>query len=184
MRLFVGIELPQDAKRELVARQCELRRIAVGRWKREENMHLTIRFIGEVGQAQLEKLCMSLNQTAESVCPFILKLGPTGFFGMSREIIRVVWTGIEGDVKELLHLKSAIDSALAENGIMAEKRLYHPHITLAQDVRLNPGKEIVISSASTVDFQVDRFDLILSTEETRRRVYASLHQVQFIKRME
>lgn len=125
MRLFVALDLPAALKERLV-------RLGFGvegaRWSVPANLHITLRFIGEVGRTQAAEIDETL--AAIRAPGFSLKIASVGSFGEGREA-RSLWAGVER-AEPLLHLQRKIERALSSHDIDAEKRKFAPHITLAR----------------------------------------------------
>jgi 2'-5' RNA ligase len=125
MRLFVAIDLPEGVKERLAA-------IATGlpgaRWVAAEQLHLTLRFIGEVEGSVVHDIRDVLDEVVRA--PFDLQLQGVGFFP-PRKKPRVVWVGVEKN-KELIQLRNRIESGLTRIGLEPEGRKFAPHITLAR----------------------------------------------------
>lgn len=175
MRLFIGIEFPERVIAALTAVQGELRANSQrGRFKRRENFHLTLKFLGEVPAADVPLLTAPLATVAAAVSPFAIGLGRVGQFG-SGSPVRTVWVDASGDLERLQDLQGRVEQALAPLGFPAERRPWRPHITLAQDVV--PAPAAPPWSAYRVDkkpFTVTEYALILSEESDRRRVYTPI----------
>ncbi len=125
IRLFVAIDLPDPVRQRLAAMSCGL---PGARWVREEQLHLTLRFIGEVDGAVFRDIRAALDTVA---CrPFTLQLDGVGFFP-PRGRPRVVWSGVAANSK-LVHLRNRIESTLVGCGLAPERRRFSPHITLAR----------------------------------------------------
>ena len=125
MRLFIAIDLPERLKDELAIISFGLpqaRRIP------PEQLHLTLRFIGEVDGALFGDIKSGLKSVIGS--PFPLTLNGLGCFPPRRDP-QVLWVGIESAV-ELLELRKKVDSCLFKLGISPEQRKFSPHITLAR----------------------------------------------------
>ena len=125
MRLFIAIDLPKRIKRELAVISFGLPQ---ARWVPHEQLHLTLRFIGEVDGALFQDLKSCLESINGS--PFPLTLNGLGCFPPRRDP-QVLWVGIEKSV-ELLELRKRVDSCLSKLGIAPEQRKFSPHITLAR----------------------------------------------------
>lgn len=125
MRLFVALDLPADLKQRLA-------RLATGiegaRWSAADNLHITLRFIGEVGRAEAAEIDETL--ACLQAPSFALKIVGVGAFGEGREA-RSLWAGVER-AEPLLHLQRKIERALSSHDIDADKRKFAPHITLAR----------------------------------------------------
>ncbi|HEX9592764.1 MAG TPA: RNA 2',3'-cyclic phosphodiesterase [bacterium] len=133
-RLFVAIDLPPEVKGRLVPLRGGL---PGARWVEGEQLHLTLRFIGEVDGGVLREIRASLETVHGR--PFSLALQGVGHFP-PRGQPRVVWVGVEKSAP-LTQLHGRVESALAAVGVAREGRKFSPHITLA---RLNgtPGSRV------------------------------------------
>ena len=125
IRLFVAIELP-DAVRARLARMCA--GVPGARWAAPENMHLTLRFIGEVEEPLVEELVDSLAHVRAPVFElFVETLGAFDAGGPPHTL----WAGVRPD--ERLHrLQAKIERATVGCGLKPEGRRYTPHVTLAR----------------------------------------------------
>ena len=125
IRLFVAVALP-DALRRRLAMLCGGVRGA--RWADESNMHLTLRFIGEVGEDRVEDIVDALGRIAAP--PFDLTLAGAGHFE-TRGRVRTLWIGIEPS-PPLADLQGRIEGVLQRTGLPAEGRKFAAHIALAR----------------------------------------------------
>jgi 2'-5' RNA ligase len=124
-RLFVAIDFPEDIKQQL-ARLCY--GLPGARWVDENQMHLTIRFIGEVDGGIFREIRDALSFI--KVPGFRLTLKGVGHFP-PRKNPRVLWAGVEKN-DTLLLLRNKIESTLVRVGLAAEERKFSPHVTLAR----------------------------------------------------
>ena len=129
IRLFVAIELPADLRRRMASLGVGIGR---ARWVAEDNLHLTLRFIGEVQDDHLDDIATALGQVRFR--PFPVTVRGAGHFGSGRRV-RSLWLGVEKSA-ELAALRDRVESALVRIGIAPEGRKFHPHVTVA---RLNNG---------------------------------------------
>ncbi|WP_164155373.1 RNA 2',3'-cyclic phosphodiesterase [Sandarakinorhabdus rubra] len=125
MRLFVGLELPDEVKSALLA---AMGGVAGARWQRAEQLHLTLRFIGEVDRHQAADIAAALGRV--NVRPFAAELGEAGLFE-HRGRVDTLWVGVR-PADALAGLAKAVNAALAGVGIAPETRAFLPHITLAR----------------------------------------------------
>lgn len=171
-RLFVAVELPDDVRQTLTALQKGLSGI---RWTAPGNLHLTVRFIGEVPMAQVEKIRVALEDAQAK--SFSLRLRELGFF--DRRPQAVLWAGID-ESQELLALKEQIDATLAAR---ADLRLpqgrFSPHITLGRmkNADRKALREFAVqpSIAAQTPFSVNAFTLfssVLAPEGAKHTVEA------------
>ncbi|MBT1073898.1 RNA 2',3'-cyclic phosphodiesterase [Geobacter grbiciae] len=125
MRLFVAIDLPDEVKRS-VADIC--RGVPGVRWLPPDQLHLTLRFIGEEDDAVAAAIRRGLAEITSP--PFPLSLQGVGCFPSPRRP-RVLWVGLSGGAP-LQQLQQKVEAAVVAAGILAEERPFSPHITLAR----------------------------------------------------
>ena len=123
-RLFVAIDLPAAIRDQLAALCCGL---PGARWVEPEQLHLTLRFIGEVDGGIMNRVREALAEVRAET--FSLQLAGVGFFP-PRGNPRVAWVGISKN-ELLLRLHHRVEAALIRAGFPPEERKYSPHITLA-----------------------------------------------------
>lgn len=128
-RLFVGIDPPEAIKDQLIDLMGG---VSAARWQTDEQLHLTLRFIGEVDRHQANDVAAALTSIHHP--RFELALSGAGTFD-KRGQVNALWAGVTPhDDVHRLHKK--VDQTVTRTGIAPEHRAYHPHITLA---RLNRG---------------------------------------------
>ena len=159
MRLFVALGLPDDVAQNLLLLQGG---IPGARWYAREQLHLTLRFIGEVDGIQAADIDDALNGI--SAPGFALELHSVGSFG-GRDP-RQLWAGVRPS-EALMHLQRKIETVLQRIGLAPEPRKFTPHVTLAR-LRASPrAKVIEYLSAHALyasqPFDVNAFELYSST---------------------
>ena len=132
MRMFVAIELPEAACNAVHALGLKLRREKDGAsWVRPENMHLTLRFYGDVPDAQTRPLIESLCRRISPLrWPVLLTRGIGAFPSVRRPSI--LWAGLETLSGDLDALQQAAEAAASDIGLPPETRAFHPHVTIAR----------------------------------------------------
>lgn len=125
IRLFVAVDLPDSIKDELSGITFGL---PGARWVEPDQLHLTVRFIGEVDGGLFADIRSALEDVRASQFP--LELKGLGVFPPRKEP-RVLWVGLEKS-EGLWQLRKKVDSALSRVGLAPEKRKFSPHITLAR----------------------------------------------------
>jgi RNA 2',3'-cyclic 3'-phosphodiesterase len=129
MRLFVALDLPGEIRASMLQYTDRVRRLAPeARWARPEGLHVTLKFIGEVSDANAQDIKSGL-ATLEAA-PFQVDFENVGFFPTPKSP-RVFWIGVEGGAP-LVELAAAIDNATHALGIAKEDRAFSPHLTLAR----------------------------------------------------
>ncbi len=159
IRLFVALELPDEVKERL----SHLKGGVPGaRWLPPEQLHLTLRFIGDVAEDVATDVQTELAHVKAE--PFDFYLDGTGCFGEGRKA-RVLWAGLEAS-DELVHLRKKVEMAVEHAGLEPETRKFTPHVTLA---RLRHPKPAAMGDwlASNATFRAgpiraDRFTLFSS----------------------
>ena len=170
MRLFVAIELNDAVKKSLMDAQKAL----VGfnrmvRWVGKEQMHLTLKFLGEVKSGKLPEIKRAVEAAATDSIPFDLDAVGTGCFPPKGKV-RVVWTGIEKSGDELANCQAKVESELEKVGFPKEERPFSPHLTLGRVKEdLSGGElrdEIARVDAKRVSQRVEKI-VLMSSELTR-----------------
>jgi 2'-5' RNA ligase len=133
IRSFIAINLSPEIRRSLEEVSAKLKERLPGvpvRWVPVENIHLTIKFLGDVSVSNLEMLQKILRAEASQHSPFEFSVGNIGAFpSISRP--RVIWVGVEAP-DELQALQHGVEAETARLGYAREKRPYSPHLTLGR----------------------------------------------------
>lgn len=158
-RLFVAIELPETVK-DLLTLVCA--GLPGAKWRTREQMHLTLRFIGEVRGDVARDVEETL---AEVRAPaFDLRLRGIGHFG-DRRRARLLWAGVE-PCDELFFLNERIERSLVRIGLEPERRKFRPHVTIAKlnGTRMDRVNRFEAEHCDFVGepFHVDQFTLFSS----------------------
>ena len=136
MRAFLAVELSDEIKECFGRFQSEGERRHHGiRWVRAENVHLTLRFLGETDDRRVEKLRVEVEACLSAMTAFNLTLGGPGQFGPDAGP-RTLWFGIEAGQAALAALARGVETAARKVGFPAEKRPWVPHLTVGR----NPKK--------------------------------------------
>ena len=178
MRLFTGIDFPQQVVDSIEQLLAQLKPAARIRWSPTGNLHLTTKFIGEWPEDRLADL-----NTALAAIPvsgrITIGIRGLGFFPNAKSP-RVFWAGIDAP-PQLAELAGATDRALEALGIAAEKRPYSPHLTLArinEPVPLQALHERIgkLPSQDFGEFAAGRFFLYRSKLSPAGSVYTRLSE--------
>ena len=132
-RTFIAIEFPSDTRARIGAHIQQLRREfpdVRASWSREENTHLTVKFLGNVPDARIDSVSKAAAQAASGMTPFELTISGCGSFPPHGRP-KVLWVGIDTS-DPLLRLQSALEDSYAEAGFAREARAYHPHLTIGR----------------------------------------------------
>lgn len=145
-RTFIAIELPVDVRARVAQHIACLRRELPGvraSWSREDNLHLTLKFLGNVPVADIPKVSDAVASATESVSSFELTFSDCGAFPPhGRPSVLWIGAGSAGILpaspaqlptpSELARLYNSIETELAEAGFPRESRPFHPHLTIAR----------------------------------------------------
>jgi RNA 2',3'-cyclic 3'-phosphodiesterase len=130
-RCFIAIEIP-DANSLTKFNHLLNKDFANSdiKWVKPENMHLTLVFLGEITDEQVEAAIKVLRSVSENYNPFVCELKGFGSFG-TKNNPTVLWIGIDVS-KPLLELKNRLDSGLKSSGYKINENKYRPHLTLGR----------------------------------------------------
>src|SRR5207247_2680230 len=141
---FIAIQLSDEMKREIGSVQAELKREVSGSgrrgkavkigWTQPEGIHLTLKFLGDIQETQVEALREILHRVAAPARPFTLEARGLGAFPNPRAP-RVIWLGLHGsndDMAELQRLQAAVEAGLGGLGFPKDARAFRPHLTVAR----------------------------------------------------
>lgn len=134
MRVFCAVELPEEARERAAEHAALLRerfRDVRASWPRAENLHLTLKFLGEMEERRVEALSNAAGRAAEDSQPFTLKIEGAGAFPR-RGAPRVLWLGVTDPTGGLARLQSRLEDECEREGFPREERGFHPHLTLAR----------------------------------------------------
>lgn len=167
-RLFIAIDLPERVKFALSQLAGE---VPGARWVGASEIHLTLRFIGEISPQVLSSIKSAL--TSVSFSPFMLSLSGVGHFPPHGHP-RVLWVGLEKG-PELVSLQKRIESAVQQAAIPPEERPFSPHITLAR-LKETPAAAVARFEAAHrglafVPFPVEEFILYSSILTPRGAIH-------------
>jgi 2'-5' RNA ligase len=130
IRAFIAIEIHHAVIQRIFAAMDELRqRISGIRWNSPNNCHLTLKFLGDIDERQIEPIGQVLQRDLSLFPRFAINAKGLGVFPDAKRP-RVLWVGIEG--KPLAALAEKVEKALASVGFAEEKRKFTPHLTIGR----------------------------------------------------
>jgi 2'-5' RNA ligase len=167
VRLFVAVAIPDGVAQPLLLMQGG---VPGARWSTREQLHLTLRFIGEVDGREANAIDDALS--ALTAPKFTLALKGVGEFGGGKP--RALWAGVAPS-QALLHLQRKVETALQRIGLEAEQRKFTPHVTLARLKATARGHvmEFLVDHAlyASVPFAVEEFILYSSETSPKGSLY-------------
>jgi RNA 2',3'-cyclic 3'-phosphodiesterase len=181
MRLFTAIDLPEEPQLRLERLLSALRPEALIKWSPLDNLHITIKFIGEWPEERLDEIDRALAGLGPRE-PFEIVLRGLGWYPNER-LPRVLWAGVHAG-PGLAKLARDIDGALAAAGVAKEERAFAPHLTLARiksPIPLGELRERVkqLQPADLGEFSVRGYSLFRSDPGSNSSIYRKLRDYQF-----
>jgi 2'-5' RNA ligase len=176
MRCFIAITLPEEIKKKISEITKSLTEKGIKK-VRESNLHLTLKFLGEVEENKIEEI----KQVIEKINykKFNVSLKNFGFFP-NDSFIKVVWIGIEKGSKEIIELQKQIDLRLKDLGFKQERN-FEPHLTIAR-VKFLENKKNFLEKIKELKFEdnfsVLNFDLMQSFLKPEGPVYKKILAVE------
>lgn len=160
MRTFIAIEIPDEIKQQMADVQRRIRNeggVDAG-WPRPEGMHLTLKFLGEVPEAQITDIKEALTAAVQGMTGFRLEIGGAGAFPNARNA-RVVWIGVSGDLDSLNRLQTRVEDAMAGVGMERENRAFTPHLTLGRIKYVRSRESLLGALEQVKDVRLPGFEV-------------------------
>lgn len=150
MRTFIAIDVSSEMINTLESLQSRFKTLGLhASWTRPGNMHLTLKFLGEIDPGRVPRLNEILTETVAPFGSFRVSLDGVGVFPHLRNP-RVLWVGLKDEEGTLARLQSAVDRAMAGEGFPPETRKFSPHLTLAR-IKSPKGKQALKNELETLD---------------------------------
>ena len=147
------------------------------------NMHVTMRFFGEVSAQAAEDIAAATAVAAREFSPFTLRLGAPGVYP-SPSRARVLWVGLTGDTQALLAARRQVDAALVAIGLRAERGKFSPHLTVARlsdrarpDARRRAVATLMAGPPPPAPFRVEGMTLYRSELSSSGANYSPLARI-------
>ena len=132
IRTFIAIEIPKTVIYRIRELQDAIKAYGFKiRWVRAENIHLTLKFLGDIEEIKINEIAEAVSKTAEKHSPISLKAKGIGVFpGIKRP--RVLWVGLAGQLEALVKLQTTLDENLIVFDFPKEKRPFKGHLTMGR----------------------------------------------------
>lgn len=183
MRTFIAIELPQEIKDFLSRLQTELKATQADvKWVAPENIHLTLKFLGEIDDKKLTQIIEIIDDTAKGKDKFRICISSLGAFPKI-DFPRVIWVGIETGDKEIKEIAGGLEEKIAKTGIPKEDRPFSSHITIGR-TRSTLNREKLVGylknkselGGEKLEFYVTKVTLFKSTLTPKGPLYEALKE--------
>ena len=171
MRMFLAIELEEAWKEQLSLLQQEVgKRCQGGHFTEKNNLHLTVKFIGEVKRDELGALVAATAEAGGATRAFSMEIARLGYFSRGKRAI--LWAGI-GANPALVRLHQNVERAMQKQGFARDRAKYTPHITLGRELAfLAPFEQMQKEAAIDIaPMAVTRLSLMESRREGPRLIY-------------
>ena len=182
MRTFIAVEIPKDIQEAIGDYIDSIRESFKDvKWVSPENLHLTIKFLGEVKESDLKNLSGCVEKAASDFSPFSIDLSNIGFFPSSKNL-KVIWIGTDGGADNLLDLFQELENFLENLGFDREARAFSPHLTIGRvkkkkkhkyHVNINPEE---LPEFKSVKFYVKSIAIIKSILTPQGPIYEKLYE--------
>ena len=185
IRTFIAIELLDEVCKKITEIQSEIKPLIQARvsWPKLENIHLTLKFLGDVSLNKIDSIKEELKKTSNRHSPFEMSLGGISVFPNFRRP-RVIWLGVNHSSKQVVQLANSIEKAMKRLGFPPERRSFTPHLTLGR-IKQRVNLEDIEPKLEKYDkpnipmIRVDRFGLIKSELRPKGAVYTTLEEFIF-----
>jgi len=144
MRTFIAIELSEEIRKKIWAMIEELKGVSAPvKWVEQDNLHITLKFLGEVPDKEIDNLISLSTDAAEGVKPFAAEFAGVGTFPGGHHP-RVIWVDTVKGREEQGDIASSLEEKLSNAGFRSEEREFKPHITVGR-VREDKGLAKLLS---------------------------------------
>jgi len=159
MRTFIAVELREELKKKIGELQTPLKKLGADvSWVKPENVHATLKFLGEVTEDKIEKVSSGTKKALEGIKAFNLSLKDLGCFPSIKRP-RVVWIGVEKGKEELALMAKKIEQEMEAIGYPRENREFSPHLTIGR-VKSPKNIEKLAEQIKTTNFQTEEIEII------------------------
>lgn len=185
MRAFIAIELNESIHEELATLQAKLKPAGADvKWVEPQNIHLTLKFLGDVPEDKINRIKNALDAIAAKTNTFNISLAQIGAFG-NLNSLRVIWVGIKEGALQASKLADEIEEQLAKLGFPKEGRPFSAHLTLGR-VRSPKGRQQLKEAIENFQLLTPKSQLIThitlfqSTLTPKGPIYTILHKAKLV----
>lgn len=184
LRAFIAIEIPEAILDRIASHTADLRRSLgdeIIRWVPTNNIHLTLKFLGDISSANVDILAQVLTAETRQIRPFTIQISRLGVFPDLRRP-RVIWIGVESP-PALKMLQHGLETSAERLGYAAEDRPFSPHLTIGRirqrtSTQQNQRIRDILSDVKIGELgsaQVDVIHIFKSDLKPGGAVYTRLH---------
>ncbi|MBF0331466.1 MAG: RNA 2',3'-cyclic phosphodiesterase [Candidatus Omnitrophica bacterium] len=193
IRAFIAIELDERIQRELARLQDRLKTADPEikfaeprmRWSAPKNLHITLKFLGDIDPKRLDIIEDTMTETAEEFSVFHMGIGALGAFPNVHDP-KIIWAGVTKRANFLAEIAARLDEKLSGHAIEPADHGFTPHITLGRSQHATPCKALTtllqnIHVPAGLSQKVERISLLRSELMPKGPVYHLLHSVALKK---
>lgn len=183
-RLFIAIEIPKRIENTLETLENTLKESHCdARWVKPANIHITLRFLGDVDIQNINSLIKTLDIGFQTTKKFLVSLDKLDGFA-SLNSLNILWAGIKDQDKKIEEIVSSLEDVLSEFGFEKEGKKFQAHLTLA---RIQSGKnkigliekiKEINQTFKPIPFAINNITLFESQLTSRYPVYFPIHQIK------
>lgn len=184
MRTFIAIDLPKEIKDSLSTIQEQLKKSGADvKWVLPQNIHLTLKFLGEIDDARLSKINKIIEDATKDKNPFQIHISSIGAFPKIK-FPRILWIGIDKGNNETKGIVKELEEKISKIGIPAEDRPFSSHITIGR-TKSTLNREKLVQDLETLaikfgeenlEFTVTKITLFKSTLTPKGPIYEILKE--------
>jgi len=158
MRAFIALRIPENILSSINKIQEDLKQCRLPvRWVRPENIHLTLKFFGNINESDTEIIGIAMSDCAGCYSPLTLSAKGIGVFpSVARP--RVIWAGLSSPASMLLSFQDALEKRLEESGFKKEERPFKGHLTIGRFKDRVSSERLIEALRKHKDFNTDIFD--------------------------
>lgn len=184
-RIFAAVDISDEARRKvstyIETLQNEFPRVRVG-WDKPEKLHLTLKFLGDTDEKQLEMLIQIIEKISAGVSKFNLRIANTGVFPSVRKA-RVLWIDVFDEKGSLAEINAQIETKCEKIGFAREKRAFVPHLTIARIREPHKSKDLtekhLQNAFEPVEMEVSEIVIYESKLQPTGSIYSRLQAFRF-----
>ncbi len=179
MRTFIAVDIKNqrllEALEELARTKADIKVVT------PENLHMTLKFLGEIPEDKAEAVATAMERCLEGFGAFDVVIRGLGAFPTNKRP-RVIWAGFAVNGEKFVAMNKSLEEKLSELGVQMGER-FHPHLTLAR-ARSARGKEELVAllerwkNAELGDFRVEKVELKKSTLTPKGPIYSTLREAK------
>jgi len=184
MRTFIAVDLPEAIKTNIEEVQNPLKKTdTYVSWVKPKNIHLTLKFLGEVEENKIEDVFYGTEKALKSLKSFSLSLKDLGGFPNLRRP-RVIWVGVDKGKDELSVMQKNIEEELLKLGYPKEGRAFSPHLTIGR-VKSPRNIEKLVGLIEKTNFQtqevrIDEVVAMRSQLHPQGAIYTPLKKIKLL----